>query len=319
MQLNMHPDEFKRVAMQELQRRRRSDGGAAAASDSHDAVAEPLAPLMHKLRWRKSPAEITAMEATCDAAALAIAACMAHTRPGVHEQDLAALFRFRTQLAGAQHLAYPTVVASGANTCVLHYGRNDSIADAGGLVLLDGGCERWGYASDVTRTWPASGRFSSVQRDVYEVVLQAHHECVAACKVGATLRGIHDLSVTILTEGLRSLGVLPAGVGGGGSVHHVYPHSVGHWLGLDTHDCKTVTNTWPLDAGVVLTIEPGLYLQSGRGFNVPPGLDGIGVRIEDDVLVTVDGPRVLSSSVPVAIGEVEDLVGTAPMWPGHGV
>jgi Xaa-Pro aminopeptidase len=303
------------AAAQELTRRRKASESGAKQDDlanrGHDAIMQPLTPIMHELRWQKSPAEIVSMEATCNAASLAIGTCMAHTRPGVQEHHLAALFQFQTQLAGAQGLAYPTVVASGANTCVLHYARNDNVAEAGDLVLLDGGCELWGYASDVTRTWPVSGRFSKAQRDVYEVVLQAHAECIAACKVGATVRDIHEHSLAVLTEGLRALGVLTARGGGGGLVQHAYPHLVGHWLGLDTHDCMSVTRGRQLKEGVVLTIEPGLYLQPGRGLDVPPELHGIGVRIEDDVLVTAEGPRVLSSSVPVAVGEVEDAVGSA--------
>ena len=172
------------------------------------------------------------------------------------------------------------------------------------------GCERWGYASDVTRTWPVSGKFSPAQRAVYEAVLHAHRACLAEVRPGALLRDIHDLSVHLLTDALEDLGVA-AGAGGWGGrdgYRRHYPHAVGHWLGLDTHDCASVSHDMPLVEGVTLTIEPGLYL---RGEGVPQELRGIGVRIEDDVAVTAAGCKVLSTAAPMDVAAVEALAGSA--------
>ena len=294
-----------------------SDGGTHSSAPAAGPL-RALLPMLHRLRWRKSPAEIALLAASTDATAQALRTCMAHTWPGLTEQDLEAHFRFQTTLAGAHGPAFPPVVGSGANACTIHYGRNDARLCDGDLVLLDAGCERWGYASDVTRTWPVSGTFSPAQRAVYEAVLRVHTACVAEVQVGAHLRDIHALSVHMLTDALRDLGVA---IGDSArdsreSTRHArkfYPHALGHWLGCDTHDCATVAHDTPLEPGVVLTIEPGLYLQ---GDGVPDHLQGIGVRIEDDVLVRAEGPKVLSAAAPVDVDEVEALVGTlASDWP----
>lgn len=272
----------------------------------------PLRPALHRLRWVKSPAELALLKNSAAAAADAMADCMRATRPGGDEHGVASLFEYRCRQAGARRMAYPPVVASGADATTIHYSRNDKRLQDGDLLLLDGGCELHGYCSDVTRTWPVGGRFSGAQAAVYGAVLGAHRQLLAAVYPGVTLRQLHALSVRLLGEALVDLGVLPAAAAGGGGpandgAHRpFYPHLVGHWLGMDTHDASTVSHDRPLEPGVVLTIEPGLYIPDSPAYGA---LRGVGVRLEDDVAVTRGGAEVLSGGVPLEAGEVEAMVG----------
>lgn len=271
---------------------------------------QPLRPLLHKLRWRKSPAELALMRHSAKLAAAAMLGCIQQSHPGVHEHKLAASFEHRCKAGGAQRMAYPPVVAGGADACTIHYSRNDKPVPGDQMVLLDGGCEYYGYCSDVTRTWPTGGKYSDAQRAVYEAVLEVHRACLDACQPGATLRQLHQISVRLLTEALVQLGVMPgrslSDILVSGMYRRFYPHSVGHWLGLDTHDSSTISHDRLLEPGVVLTIEPGLYIPDDEAFGP---LRGIGVRIEDDIAITAGGHEVLSADVPVDPREVEQLVG----------
>ncbi|CAI7827405.1 unnamed protein product, partial [Closterium sp. NIES-54] len=206
-----------------------------------------------------------------------------------HEGHISALIEFECKRRGAQRFAYPPVVAGGSSGCIVHYLRNDKPVQPGEALLVDAGCEYFGYASDITRVWPPFGRFSSAQRAVYEAVREAMVECIAMCRPGATLRDIHQHSVISLSSALVQLGVCQGSAQqvARGAFRQFYPTSVGHWLGLDTHDCASVSSFQPLKPGVVLTIEPGLYLPDID--QVPKHLRGIGVRIEDDILITADG------------------------------
>ena len=171
----------------------------------------------------------------------------------------------------------------------IHYSRNDDVVAAGDMVLVDAGCEVHGYASDITRVWPPSGTFSPPQRALYSVVLQALHACLHLCRPGNTLLQIHQESVRVLGEGLGSLS-LPGGVNPCHLLPRLYPTSVGHWLGMDVHDCSSVSYSRPLEAGVVLTVEPGLYIPETEGSM--GSYAGMGVRIEEDVLITDEGHEV---------------------------
>eukprot|EP00892_Ulva_mutabilis_P000914 jgi/Ulvmu1/10823/UM069_0059.1 len=278
----------------------------------HMHSTEPLQPLLHRLRWLKSPGECDALRASAAAAAVAMRTCMAATRPGVSEGALEAAFDFVCRSrGGAQAAAFPAVVGGGANACTIHHRHTDERLREGDCVLMDAGGERWGYCSDVSRTWPVDARFRQPHRIVYEHVAEVHRACVAACVAGATLVDVHALSRDMLTLALLDIGVDLAGV----DMRAFYPHSVGHWLGMDVHDVATVSHASQLQPGVVLTIEPGLYLRDMSG-RVPREFVDIGVRIEDDVLVTAAGPEVLSDPAvaPVATEEVEALVGTQPCW-----
>lgn len=170
---------------------------------------------------------------------------------------------------------------------------------------MDAGCEYHGYASDVSRTWPVNGRFTSAQREVYEAVLDVHRQCLEASVEGGTLRELHYLSVRTLSEALRQFGLPQSG----SSYRRFYPHNLGHWLGLDTHDVAHITNDRPLEPGVVLTVEPGIYIPDAE--DIPKGLRGIGIRLEDDIVVTANGPAdVLTKNVPLHPEDVEALVGS---------
>ncbi|KAG2493917.1 hypothetical protein HYH03_007853 [Edaphochlamys debaryana] len=300
-----------------------SHHGSATAAALKPAAAvpgrmAPLRPLLHGLRLIKSPAEAAMLRTSAALASATVRHCMASTGPGVTEAGLAATFEFGVKAAGAQRLAYPTVVAGGTDACTIHYGRNDKSLSGGQLVLMDAGSEYWGYVSDVTRTWPVGGRFSGPQRDVYAVVQETHARCLAACRPGASVRDLHLLAIALLSEGLRDLGVMPGvGLDEIRSTHYreFFWHSLGHYLGLDTHDTHLIGHDRPLAEGAAITVEPGLYIPDHPRFGP---FRGIGVRIEDDVLLTAAGCRVLSDQAPVAISEVEAVVGTALAAPGGG-
>jgi len=280
-----------------------------------------LAEHVHRLRWRKSPWEQEQLRRAGAVGAGAmreamLASCEGASGGGLpggaapSEHLLSAVFEFACKRRGARHLAFPPVVASGSSACTIHYSRNDQPLRPGDLVLMDAGCELGGYCSDVSRTWPVGGRFSPVQRAVYTEVLEAHQQCVAACQAGSTAQEVHALSVQKLQEGLARLGAFGGGAGGGGRAYmRFYPHSVTHWLGMDVHDTPSVPLSQVLEPGVALTIEPGLYFPDAP--DVPRSLRGIGVRIEDDVLVTPEGPEVLSAGVPVEPDQLEALLTSA--------
>ncbi|GLC43480.1 hypothetical protein PLESTB_001561700 [Pleodorina starrii] len=271
----------------------------------------PLRPLLHSMRLIKSRAEAALMATSAAIASAAVRHCMAVTAPGTTEYGLAAAFEYDVKSAGAQRLAYPSVVAGGPDACTIHYGRNDKVLAGGQVVLMDAGAEYWGYVSDVTRTWPVGGSFSGPQRDVYAIVLEAHQRCLAACRPGSSIRELHSLCIDILSEGLRDLRLLP-----GASLAEIrntlyrefFWHSLGHYLGLDTHDTHLIGHERRLEEGAVITVEPGLYIPDLPQFGA---FRGIGVRIEDDVLLTAAGCQVLSDQAPVSIAEVEELAGSA--------
>ncbi|GAX78649.1 hypothetical protein CEUSTIGMA_g6087.t1 [Chlamydomonas eustigma] len=289
---------------------------AAAADDkqlmmsSQQSSLMPLRPLMHELRLIKSSAEKVLMQRSAATAAAGLIRCMKRSKPGVGEWQLASEFEHACKMAGAQRLSYPSVVASGTDAYYTHYGRNDKIMGDGDLVLMDAGCELNGYASDVTRTWPVNGRFSGPQADVYDIVLDVHRRCVEACRPGCSIRELHTLSTQLISEGVRDLGLL----GSSSSADYIlnsrkysqfYWHSVSHYLGMDTHDTHLISHGRPLSEGSIITIEPGLYIPDEERFGA---YRGIGVRIEDDVLVTAEGCQILSQAVPSARSDIEHLV-----------
>lgn len=282
----------------------------ALSSMASQAIVKPLRPYLHALRWVKSPAEAALMRRSAQIAASAHRKCMMVTRPGLPEYAVAAMFEYQCRVAGAQRLAYPTVAASGADANTIHYSRNDKLMQAGTLMLMDAGCEYHGYVSDITRVWPVSGRFSSPQRDVYEMVLDVHHKCVVASVPGTSIRQLHQLSVSLLCEGMVQLGVArgPAAALASNRENYkmLYCHSVGHWLGLSVHDTALIGHDRMLQPGNVITIEPGLYMPNHERFK---HFAGIGIRLEDDVLITEQGCEILSQDVPLDIATIEELVG----------
>jgi len=259
--------------------------------------------LVHELRLYKSPEEIAWMQRAIDIAAEAHRAAMREVRPGMYEHEIEALVEYVFRRNGASGWAYPSIVAGGENATVLHYTANDRPLRDGDLLLLDAGDEVGCYCADVTRTFPVGRAFSPAQRRVYDLVLQAQLAAVATVKPGVTIEDVHAAALNVLVDGLLSLGLLTGTreqAIGDGSYKPYYMHRTSHWLGMDVHDVGTYKRDGaprPLEPGMVLTVEPGLYFASALP-GVPAEYRGIGVRIEDDVLVTPTGHQVLSHAVP---------------------
>ncbi len=287
----------------------------ARKGDGPRGVTDP-GQLLDELRLRKDPEEVALIRRAADLTVSAFRETLPRVRPGMGEWEVEALLDSAFRRRGAAGPAFPTIVGSGANGCVLHYSANGSRIESGSLVLLDGGAEMELYAGDLTRTIPAGRAFTPEQRAVYEVVLAARAAALGAIRPGAPADGVHAAAVMELTAGLRELGVLSGGLEDllrAKAFEPHFPHQTSHWLGLDVHDPGEYVlegRSRPLEAGMVLTVEPGLYFAAGAGADPHP-FRGIGVRIEDDILITGDGWENLSASLPVEAAELEDLVGSA--------
>jgi len=268
--------------------------------------------IVHEMRMRKSAAEIEAMLRAAEITAQAHARAMQVARPGRYEYEVEAeLLRvFRAQ--GAERPAYGSIVGSGANATILHYRRNNRRMHAGDLLLIDAGAEFDYYACDVTRTFPVSGTFTPPQRAIYDVVLAAQLAAIEASRPGATLPEVHQRALEVLVDGLVTLGLIAGPVSEAIEQERYKPyymHRTSHWLGMDVHDVGPYfVSKRPrvLEPGFVLTVEPGLYVSPGSPCD--PTWHGIGVRIEDDVLVTAEGPHVLTSAIPKQATELEQLL-----------
>lgn len=264
------------------------------------------------MRLVKDAYEIDTMKRAADISAQAHARAMRATKPGRHEYEIEAelLHEFRRQ--GAQSPAYTSIVAGGANACVLHYVQNDAVLKDGDLLLIDAGCELDGYASDITRSFPVGGRFSGPQRDIYELVLAAQSAAIAQVKPGNQWEDPHDAAVKVLVQGMIDLGLCKGTVDSvieSGDFRRFYMHRTGHWLGMDVHDAgdyKRDGEWLKLKPGMVLTVEPGCYVRPGEG--VPEKFWNIGVRIEDDALVTPSGCEIITAAAPKKIGDIEALM-----------
>lgn len=269
--------------------------------------------LLHEQRLFKSAAELDVMRRAADISAEAHCRAMRLSRPGLYEYQLEAEITGYCMQQGARFQAYSPIVGGGANGCILHYIDNSAELKDGDLVLIDAGCELDNYASDITRTFPVNGRFSPQQRALYQLVLDTQLACIEAMQPGVLWNRIHDLSVELLTEGLIELGLLQGerdALIEAGAYRRFYMHRIGHWLGMDVHDVGQykLDGEWrPLQPGMVMTIEPGLYVAPDDD-SVAPEWRGIGIRIEDDVLVTEQGPDVLTAAVPKTIADIEALM-----------
>jgi Xaa-Pro aminopeptidase len=268
--------------------------------------------LLHEMRLFKSRAETGTMRRSASIAVAAHARAMRTARPGMIEYELEAEFLHEFRRHGAD-CSYPPIVAAGANACVLHYRANDAELKDGDLVLIDAGCELEMYASDVTRTFPVNGVFSKPQRELYEVVLAANRAATKAAQAGNHWNDPHDAAVEEVTRGLKDLGLLDGRLQNlikRQAYRQFFMHRTGHWLGLDVHDVGDykVSEQWRLlEPGMVMTIEPGIYV-SPASKDVAKRWRGIGIRIEDDVLVTSDGPDVLTASLAASVEEIETLM-----------
>jgi Xaa-Pro aminopeptidase len=268
---------------------------------------------IHEQRLIKSSAEIETMREAARISARAHRRAMLACRPGIGEYRLEAEFLHQFAQAGSRSPAYPSIVGSGANACILHYTDNTVTLRDGDLVLIDAGAEVDHYAADITRTFPVNGRFSEPQRLVYELVLEAQKAAIDQVRAGNSWNRPHRTAVRVLTEGLVRLGLLdgkPDKLIKKKHYRKFYMHRTGHWLGMDVHDVGEykVDGRWRrLEPGMVLTVEPGLYIPAGNK-KVPKQFWDIGVRIEDDVLVTADTPEVLSADAPKEIADIEHLM-----------
>jgi len=252
------------------------------------------------------------MKAAGEISARAHKRAMQFASPGCFEYQLEAEIHHEFAMAGARSPAYSTIVGSGNNACILHYTQNNGQINDGDLILIDAGAEYQGYAADITRTFPANGKFTHAQREIYSLVLKAQKSVLDMLAPGVTLSQAMLHSAEIITQGLVDLGVLEGSVAENledESWRHFYMHGLGHFLGLDVHDVgnyKVEGEDRPLKPGMVITIEPGVYISQDS--DAPDKYKGIGVRIEDDVVITATGVEILTSDVPKEIDEIEALM-----------
>ena len=275
--------------------------------------------IIGEMRLHKTPEEIEIMQRAADIAAEAHILAMQSVKPGMNESQVESLLEAYMRDKGASGVPYNSIIAGGENACILHYVENNMPLRDGDLILVDAGAEYQGYASDITRTFPVNGRFTQPQRDIYDAVLDVQIRCVEATKKGTTIKERQDLSIQLLTEKMLELGILK------GKTEEIiekkeymkfYMHGVGHYLGLDVHDAgryftdQRAKNSRPFAPGMVLTVEPGIYVPPDAK-DVPDKYRGIGVRIEDDVLVTEDGNINLTAKCPKHAEEIEEIMAKA--------
>src|SRR5262244_2287101 len=323
---------------------------------------EDPSPILHELRLRKLPEELARLRRACEISAEAHTEAMRFAHPGLMEFQVQAVLEYVFRMNGSRRNAYPSIVGSGPNACILHYLENTRRMEDGDLLLIDAGCEYGYQASDITRTFPVNGRFTAPQRAIYEIVLRAQLAGIAAARPGQRYEVIHEAARRELTAGLVALGLLPRGVEESLAMHHYrefYMHGTGHWLGLDVHDVgdyRIQRQARVLEPGMVLTVEPGLYFDPEReratyylraysdvemrerrdqlGMAAARKLEmaekeqaqtiahpiaqefrGIGIRIEDDVLITEHGNEVLTQGTPKTLEEVEQICAEASRLP----
>ena len=275
------------------------------------AVLDP-GELVHEMRLIKSEEELACMRRAVAIAAEGHQAAMRSARDGVHEYEIEALLDYTFRRLGGSGPAYPSIVAAGVNATILHYTTNDQQMRAEDLLLIDAGAEYGGYCSDITRTFPVGGRFSEAQRAIYDVVLHAQLAGIEAVRPGVPVDVPHARAVDVLVDGLLALGLLKGErqeITSKELYRPFYMHRTSHWLGMDVHDVgkyKLEGNARLLEPGMVLTVEPGIYIGANHT-DADPRYLGIGVRIEDDVLVTTTGHEVLSASVPKDPADIEAL------------
>jgi Xaa-Pro aminopeptidase len=272
--------------------------------------------LIHEMRLHKTSGEVEFMQKAATISCEAHILAMQKTKPGMNEFQVESLIEAYMRENGASGVAYNSIIGGGENATILHYVENNRPLNDGDLLLVDAGAEYNGYAADITRTFPVNGKYSKAQREVYDVVLDVQLQCIEATKTGNTVLKRQELSIELLTEGMKKLGLLKGKTKDlikKKSFMKYYMHGVGHYLGLDVHDAgryftdQSAKNSRPFAPGMVLTVEPGLYIPPDDK-SAPSKYRGIGIRIEDDVLVTKDGNRNLTAKVPKDPNEIEALM-----------
>jgi len=309
--INHEVDDLVRSAVRRRDRARQHFGsGPVSVEDPSSLLAE--------LRLRKSASEIEQMTYASKVTSLAHELAMRHSREGVTEYQLQSVIEGFFSYAGTSGWSYPSIVGCGENATILHYTTNQDICGQDEVILIDAGAEYRGYASDITRSWPISGSFTDAQREIYQLVLDAQLAAIEACQVGAPYTAPHEAARRVLAEGLINLGVITQSLEEAldmesGQLRQWYMHNTSHWIGLDVHDAgvyKPGGEPRALEPGMCLTIEPGLYFGAWRpDVDCPERYANIGIRIEDDILVTKDGPKILTEDCPKTVEEIERIVG----------
>ncbi|GAB5380874.1 MAG: Xaa-Pro aminopeptidase [Aliiglaciecola sp.] len=276
------------------------------------AVIIDLRPLLHEMRLFKTAQELSVMQRAADISSNAHTQAMQCCQPGHNEYHLEATIHHTFAMHGAKHPAYGTIVGGGNNACILHYTQNDALLNEGDLVLIDAGAELEGYAADITRTFPINGKFTHEQATIYQLVLDAQLASLQVFKPGNTFKMANDAAIEVLTQGLLELGLLEGELTDNidkQTYRAFYMHGIGHWLGLDVHDVgnyKVDGEDRPFEPGMVMTVEPGLYISPDAKVNKK--WRGIGVRIEDNIVITEYGHRVMTAGVVKTIDEIEQLM-----------
>jgi len=353
---NEHHDSRINALIEKARNHRVRYGGTVPAE------VRDLSVTLGEMRLFKTDDELVSLARACDLSARGHMEAMRFARPDVYEYQVQAALEYHWRVGGSRHNGYPSIVASGPNACVLHYVENDRLIEDGDLILIDGAAEYDGYSSDITRTFPANGRFSGPQRALYEVVLAAQRTGLEMSVPGSSMRSIHDAATHVLTEGMVELGMLPKSVEESLAMHHYnefYFHGTGHWLGLDVHDSGAYRIdgvSRKLEPGMAFTVEPGLYVAPHKGeielslleydldewaqrrilegraaamakenqakeeaekirHQVPKAFLGIGIRIEDDLVITDRGHDNLTSAVPTGWEDIEALCAEESLLP----
>nr|XP_033339039.1 xaa-Pro aminopeptidase 3-like [Megalopta genalis] len=265
--------------------------------------------IIHKIRLIKSPSEIDLMKKSCEIVSTAIVKTIEISKPKMTEHQLFATVDYVCRMNGAEILAYPPVVASGKNANIIHYINNNQFIQNKDIVLMDAGCEYHGYTSDVTRTWPINGKFTQEQKLLYDIILDIQNILIYRLKEMPTLDSLfHDMCFLLGTS-LQKIGLIPTNLTGDKLLSAAYmycPHHVSHYLGMDVHDTGKISRSIKLQPGMIVTVEPGIYINSRNQF-APPQFHGLGVRIEDDILITENGPVILTESCPKETAVIETL------------
>ena len=281
------------------------------SKDLRSCSLEDVRPHIQKLRAVKSLAEAKLLQDSSTIASKAFKEAIRQTKPGDSESLIHAVFEFNCKTMGAQHLSFPPVVAGGNRANTLHYISNNQLLKENDLVLMDGGCVYHGYASDITRTWPVSGCFTEPQAKLYNVVLNVLKGCYSKCDGSSSLNSLHTVMLDLLGKELQEIGLISPSLSKDSerrqAAANFCPHHLGHYLGMDTHDCPLVYRSIPLKPGMTFTLEPGLYIPRDA-VDVPKDFRGIGIRIEDDVIMTEKGPLNLTRELPKEIGDIEKLM-----------
>lgn len=265
--------------------------------------------LMHKIRLIKSQSEIDLMRKSCEIVSAAISKTIEVSRPKMSEHQLFATVDYECRMNGAEFLAYPPVVAAGNNANIIHYINNNQIIQDGDMVLMDAGCEYHGYSSDVTRTWPINGTFTREQKILYEIVLDIQNILISKLKELPSLDHLYHDMCSLLGKRLQQIGLIPRHLSRSELLSAVYaycPHHVSHYLGMDVHDTGNISRSIKLQPGMIVTVEPGIYVNRKNRY-APPEFHGLAVRVEDDIVITESGPSVLTESCPKKVSEIETL------------